>query len=735
MSFNYRFHKMNYQYKGALRVGLSLLLFFMFFLCFSKVNVSAKELTLKYNGKKQVYTGAQVSVMLDKKTVKTASPGLLLSDNVCVNANDVIKKGMKCTYTFDSKKNTITISKFNTKLVLTLNKKTAYVNDKKVKLEVAPRKIYFKKYKKTYVYVPLRFVAENIGYNYVWNSEKSRSQLNTPQLVRFGAADEYEPYKDGAPAVKYNNSAINYASFRTIKRDGVYLVSAKSFFPRNLKIAYTYDSATGAITLTKGSAVMRLSLNSTEGVFKDKSVKLPTAPVMMQIKNSKTKYLMLPIKYIAGKFGYSYKYTAQSDTITISKKDMTYYNQKQDPSVLEKDTTVSNVFEDITANYSNKQEYIKLTSKNPVAPVIDYAEGLLTLRFSGMYSDFEAVTQTFSDYGEYIDMMQVIGMEHTVTVIVKLKEGATYYCAQAGNVYNVILCAAVDSDSSYQLRIPIPETVSFSKITTKDNYNSKQYKFIIPGDIRKFLKNNLICYNNTNIKKVSYGLNASKNTEITVSLSKIQGFKLDNCGAYIGVTVDDPMNIYSRIVVLDAGHGGYDSGATSKGVKEKDLNLKILYTRAKAYFDAKNSNIKAYWTRTTDTFVPLYDRAAFAKQTNADLFISLHMNSAGSAANGTEVLYADNNKNKLRSLTSKKMATIFDNQLIGDLKMHNRGIVNRPNLVVLKYNTVPSVLIELGFITNKKDIKKLKSASFQKRAAKSIYDATGQIFSKYPTKR
>ena len=112
------------------------------------------------------------------------------------------------------------------------------------------------------------------------------------------------------------------------------------------------------------------------------------------------------------------------------------------------------------------------------------------------------------------------------------------------------------------------------------------------------------------------------------------------------------------------------------------------------------------------------------------------MNSASTkTAQGLEVLYGSNNKFTMSGLNSKGMADIFRKQLIADLKMVDRGIKDRPNLVVLKSNEVPAVLIELGFMSNAEDFKKLNEKTFQNKAAESIYEATKLCFEKYPTKR
>jgi N-acetylmuramoyl-L-alanine amidase len=193
--------------------------------------------------------------------------------------------------------------------------------------------------------------------------------------------------------------------------------------------------------------------------------------------------------------------------------------------------------------------------------------------------------------------------------------------------------------------------------------------------------------------------------------------------------------MYKNIVLLDAGHGGKDSGAVNGSYQEKNFNLTILYKKAKQYFQ-KSDSVKAYWTRADDTFVNLYERPKISAKAKADLFVSLHMNSASaSSAKGLEVYYSAKNTSKSSSgLTSKLMASYFQDSLISKIGCYDRGFKSA-EYVVLKYNTVPSVLIELGFISNSQDLSRMKDSAKQTEAAKAIYDTVVEIFEKYPTGR
>ena len=250
-----------------------------------------------------------------------------------------------------------------------------------------------------------------------------------------------------------------------------------------------------------------------------------------------------------------------------------------------------------------------------------------------------------------------------------------------------------------------------------------------------FYNQNPIAINSNVITSVNTEL-SNGNTVISVTTSKLQGYKIYEKSDSFVVSVGDPRSIYKNIVVLDAGHGGYDSGATNKGTKEKDLNHKIIYTLMKNYFSSNAPDTKVYWTRTSDVFITLAKRASFASTVGADIFVSLHMNSASSSsANGTEVYYStNNNSSSFSGVTSKTIATLFKNNLVTRLGTSNRG-VKTAGYYVTKHNTVPAVLIELGFLSGSKDYYSLTNSAFQANSAKVIYDTINEIFTTYPTGR
>ncbi|MBE5812337.1 MAG: N-acetylmuramoyl-L-alanine amidase [Clostridiales bacterium] len=173
-----------------------------------------------------------------------------------------------------------------------------------------------------------------------------------------------------------------------------------------------------------------------------------------------------------------------------------------------------------------------------------------------------------------------------------------------------------------------------------------------------------------------------------------------------------------KLIVIDAGHGGKDPGAVFSSVYEKSLNLDIA-KRLKKLLTAKGYEV--IMTRTTDKFVELADRAELANQKGADLFISIHNNSMPSGYSGVMTLYSTRDIDE--EFSSKDLANAIQTRMVKTLGTKDIGARERDNLVVLNKTTMPAVIVEVGCMSDSKELKELKKATFRQKAAKGIYEA------------
>ena len=214
-------------------------------------------------------------------------------------------------------------------------------------------------------------------------------------------------------------------------------------------------------------------------------------------------------------------------------------------------------------------------------------------------------------------------------------------------------------------------------------------------------------------------------------------------------------------IIIDPGHGGKDPGAIGyRGTKEKDITLDVAKRLVKKI--ERNMNINTILTRDEDVFIRLEDRTKLANSENGKLFISIHANSAEDRrANGFETYMIGTNKNaaavrtaarenavldleggNTKKLTdealikatiaqsgfangSEQFAALVQEEMNKRLQSKDRG-VKQAGFYVLAYASMPNVLIELGYLSNPSEEKKLKSSQYKDALATSIYRAIEQ---------
>lgn len=223
-------------------------------------------------------------------------------------------------------------------------------------------------------------------------------------------------------------------------------------------------------------------------------------------------------------------------------------------------------------------------------------------------------------------------------------------------------------------------------------------------------------------------------------------------------------SISQKIIVIDAGHGGKDPGAIQNKIKEKDITLKIAL-KVGNYLTKNVKNIKVVQTRTKDVFVELNKRAEIANKNKADLFVSIHVNAhkdkkiQGTSTyvmglhksqenlevavyENSSILYENNYKNTYNNFdpnspesyiifnlyqnenleTSIKFAEKVQWQFKNKSKRIDKG-VRQAGFLVLWQTTMPSVLIEVGFLSNTEEAKFINSEYGQDLIASAIYRA------------
>lgn len=415
-----------------------------------------------------------------------------------------------------------------------------------------------------------------------------------------------------------------------------------------------------------------------------------------EIINSK---VMVPIRVISESLGYGVDWKQSTSTVTISKD-----NTAMQMIVGQKTATV---------NGSN----VSLDAP----PLVKNGTTLVPLRFIGEQMGLK------------------VGWNNTTKTVTLVTQNSG-----SGNGTTTPPSSGNDGGGSNQDGLVLVNGISFSdnRFLIATSGNTKPNVFTMTGPDRividlpntafadsfsegQALDSNqngqLVVNGYPDVSKIRYSLysNSPSTLRFVIDLSNAKGYDVQSDSGLVmidlnkeGTTTPQPPvgNNGKKVVVIDAGHGDQDPGAIGvTGKKEKDFNL-AMALKVEALLK-KESNIDVVLTRSDDTFLALSERVKIAEKLKADIFISIHANSGSAAANGVETYYTRSN--------SKALATVMHKYLLQSSGLKDRG-VKAASLHVTRETTMPAVLLEAGFLSNKSDEAALFTESFQNNVAKGI---------------
>lgn len=275
-----------------------------------------------------------------------------------------------------------------------------------------------------------------------------------------------------------------------------------------------------------------------------------------------------------------------------------------------------------------------------------------------------------------------------------------------------------------QLSIRLPEGVDGSSVVVSNDYVTQTVSVEIPGTDTAYFSSYPISGSSSYVDMLSYAKHGDKGI---IEIVTDQVYELDTAydSQYYYFNFLTPQEVYDKVVVIDAGHGGRAPGATKQGVNEKDIDLAIAL-ELKEILEENDQNIGFYFTRTDDSNPTFDQRVQLANKSNANLFISIHNNSTASgrmsSIHGTQVMYDESSE------ASKQFAQICLEEVTEEIGSKNKGLVKGDSIYIIRTSEVPVALIEVGFMTNEEELALLRSKEYQKQTAQGIYDAILRAF-------
>ena len=711
---------------------------------------SVKE-TFIYSGKSYDVKNKKVIFSIEDIELNTAKlPGVYVGKTLMGPARSLfLSDSMEGSFTLSKSKKSATISFGDNNLILTLGSKNAELNGAQVKLEKAPDFIKLNFSNKNEVYIPMESICELFDIDIETSGNVSTLSLPDDDEDVEDVGDDENSKPTPEPTPEPSNEADKPLQP---------FVANKLPFSWKSKVnpatAFNAVQSLNGKNTSAGSAITDIvnlpgnqadnfdtyTITSTEGFSGIKG-------------NMANNQLTVSLDNVSSNGSQSYT----SNIRTVNYINATY-NAASNSSNISFGLADGVVGYDMSLSKDSKSLNVKIY-KNTITEIKgSYNKGVYTFTFTGL-APLSVNDNGSSDSNQNLAIPNIIDtigsgsyVDNTSSALsmfsyfsngvagaslsVNKTSRLSYYTSQSGNTLTITFSQASTPANVAGATIALPSGLDTSEIEDEDNYFAGNFTITLPGDLRNHFNSKPIKYDANKVSNVNISLDDSGDTVLTFYTTKLYAYRLTVSKSQIKVAIDRAKNLYSKVVVIDPGHGGHDDGTTSQNkiYKEKNVVLSIAYTYFRNYLN--DEDLKVYWTRKDDTYPTLYERAAFPKKVDADIFISVHMNSFPKATpKGTEVFYSTrNNILQPNGLSSYTMASMFLKNITSTFSTFNRG-VKTAAYVVTNMNTVPAVLLEYGFLSNEDDLAKFSKLENQDKAAEVLYDTIEEIFDNYPTGR
>ena len=541
-----------------------------------------------------------------------------------------------------------------------------------------------------------------------------------------------------------NDRKVETTAQDPVNIDGRVLVPTREVFEA-LGASVQWQGATKQVTIQYKKTKVLLKVNDREGFVNGKSTLMD---VPTQIINNK---VLIPIRFVSEAIGLKVHWDAKERAVRISEPVNTDNNTSngQGSAGESKMPQITNItmnevsgelIATITAHAPLQDANVMTMPGRVVVDINGSINGLAssitpvsntyvhTIRTSQFTADTTRIV--FDMLTDAVTVNKSLSSDRKQVVITLKKQGGGQTGGNNGNntpseptVPNPGVNPGLKYEYSGKPVIHLNQIkgLSAGQIKVTDDYRNKQLVFDLGANYGKDIPSGTKTVGDGFVKNIVISTKAT--TTITVNTATIYTPEITSKDGNIQIQLIRPSKKYDKIVVLDIGHGGSDSGAVGNNLKEKDINFDqgmALYRLLEA-----DKNIKVYMTRETDVYPTLQFRATLANEIEADLFVSIHNNSASSPnIVGAETLYFPSNTD----LRGKQVAQLMQDVLVKQCGMGNRGIKGRSDLYVLRNTNMPAVLLETGFISNAEEAAKISNPTFIATWAKGMYNAIVKSF-------
>lgn len=648
------------------------------------------NMDLFYNGKHHAYAAKEVKIEIDGKAMVPKDMPAVIIDGRTMLPMRQIAQELGCEVNWNEAAKQIYVMRGSDIIVFTVDSKTGYENGKEFTMDV-PATIVNDR-----TMLPVRALADALHLNIKWDDPNRIVSIHSGDTV---VKDEPKAPESGQITAGtltgiQTPSAKDADQTFTIQADAPIERYEKTFVDDQKIVLDFYDaksSLPGEITKTNSDIVtgIRTATHENNG-------------------DSFTRVVF----DLSGKKDYEVTQSADKKNITIS------FGK----------TTVDK----ISAVHSQNKDIITIGGTGSfgasVAMTADPQKIIVTI--PNCQSNLNDKINT-ADLQYVLDGKVDTSKGNTVELVLAVEDLVQYsYREETQNlileIYPTTLKNMRYDKNANVLFLDKKDKIDTGSVKMEDHYLDGYFDVTLPGDYESDYGYGTYDVKGTVVENIEVSTKGG-NTTFRFKQNRISAYEVTDEGDSYAIRVKNPKEVYDKVLLLDAGHGGKDPGTSGNGMQEKNLNLTIAQKIAQKL---QGSGIKVYMTRDSDVYPENSTRAKTANDI-ADLMVSIHMNSGPETANGTETLYQVHANDNGARLTSKQLAEILQGKVVSATGNTNRGAKLWTDVLILNRTTVPSVIVEVIFITNTGDALKISNPTYQDQVAQAIADGIQEAV-KYP---
>lgn len=657
------------------------------------IGIGANVIAEPQNFVKVSINGKQVSVMtanvaFNGKPIESDIPPIVVNERILVPIRSIANH-LNADVNWNQKSKEATIKTSNQEVVLKLNSSKVTVNGEKKEIPYGIPAISINDAR---IMVPLRFVSEVLGCIVEWD-QKTLTGIITNSVNEITGISVEDASGANPKIILATTGKIEYSEHLLTEPDRLVLDFHNSKLNINDK----------AILSSNGTVNIAVNKYPVKNV---RAAEFSNNPQTVRVVIDLDRHM-----------GYNVSFSSDNKLATIS-----FLNNVQDIS-----SKIINGREAVVIKNSDEFKYNMFRLSNPDRVVIDLLDSKLwtdnlqldvnTKFIKRIRSSQFNPDSTYDNHDKIVRVVLDINENNkTSNVMVDTKENTITVFVDDGAFKNIYY-SNKDGDSG------LIEVLAEEKTGYSINYNEKSRQMEIRIDKSNIdLEKGIMTVNDDKITNVTVDEDG-KYKKITFSFKKNIEYEV------LSDLADDTIKVSfkkveenngSKLIVIDAGHGGKHPGTTTpiSKIKEKDLNLKVALKLDKKL---RELGYRTILTRSTDEFIDLYERADIANRNEADAFISIHFNSHNNKdIAGIQTFYCPAFDSEMKEGDNHPFAKTIHDALIKDLNNKDKGLIKKPEFVVIRETKMVAVLVELGFVTNPQEEKLIITDSYHEKAAQAL---------------